>query len=350
MDKLSLHTEWLNRPEDQRFLSMQELHAHNLKKRADSKEQGVALNLMKLIPSNRNELSLEGAQFTNWSFNQFCQRVKAPAGYLRSLPSELAAIPLQWSLEHSRDDAKLYMRQHDNHVSLDAVTSETYGRIYDAEMTDAILANIDLNTWKIPSASYASSNPKRATTLYASDRDCFVCLVNDAHPIEFDVNGQQETLFRGFICRNSEVGACTLEIMLFLYRRICDNRIIHGMQNSKHFKIRHTAGGPMRFMREAKPALQNYIEMSTDSTVNMIKNASNKILGETENDVSSWLQQRGFTKSFSKQITEQATKEPGNPRSLWNIVNAITDKAHSIPYGDERIDLEKQAGKLLELA
>ena len=28
--------------------------------------------------------------------------------------------------------------------------------------------------WKVPAASYSTSNPKRATTLYASDRDVFL--------------------------------------------------------------------------------------------------------------------------------------------------------------------------------
>jgi len=48
---------------------------------------------------------------------------------------------------------------------------------------------------------------KDTTTLYASDRDVFLFLVDDTHPIEAGKlpNGDPDLYFRGFYCWNSEV-------------------------------------------------------------------------------------------------------------------------------------------------
>lgn len=46
---------------------------------------------------------------------------------------------------------------------------------------------------------------KDMTTLYASDRDVFLFLVNDTHPIEAGrlPNGESDLCFRGLDCWNS---------------------------------------------------------------------------------------------------------------------------------------------------
>lgn len=357
MDAMMISKQWANRPDDERFASMHDLHEFNLAKRERSQEKGVALDHLRLGVDPNGGLLLGdrekavGANLTHWAFGQLCQRVHAPAGYLRQLPAGLAAIPLQWSMETAREDAKLLIRRdaEEDHWTVDAVTSDTYGRIYDAAMSQAIMERVDLEVWKVPSASYASTNPKRATTLYASDRDCFIALVDDKHPIEVPGGNGKDTLFRGFICRNSEVGAATYDLFLFLYRMICDNRIIHGLSSARQLKIRHTSGGPMRFMYEAQPALYGYLTAGTQDTVGAILAAREKTLGRTEADVTAWLKARGFTQSVANRANELAAEEPGNPRSLWNVVNGLTAAAHEVKWGDERLDLEQKASKLLDV-
>jgi hypothetical protein len=356
MNSLILNQQWQSRPDDERFLTVAELHAANCAKRQRSYEKGVALDHLRLVPVGDNGLTLAdpekaagqpGAALTHWSFGQLCQRVHAPAGYLRTLPAALAAIPLQYSLEQEKQDAKLLARK--NGVwTLDSITSDSYGRIWDVDVSAAVLEYVDLNTWKVPSASYASRNPKKATTLYASDRDMFICLVDDSHPIT--VPGKdQDTLHRGFIVRNSEVGAATLEIMCFLYRYICDNRIIWGMAEAQNLKIRHTSGGPMRFVREAQPAIKAYLNANTETLVDRIKAAQTKTVGKTEADVRDWLTSRGFTKPETARVIELAREDESDPRSVWGLVQGATAAARDIGFGDERLDLERRASKLLEV-
>jgi hypothetical protein len=162
---------------------------------------------------------------SNWAFGQLAQYAGAPASYLRKLSAELAAINLQRGLERNaaRADA-LILGQSNGENHLRAMTSTSYGRIWDHQVVEAVERVNGDGRWQVPAASYATTNPKRATTLYASDRDVFLFLVDPKNPVE--VNG--EILFRGFYAWNSEVGSATFGLCTFLYRHVCDNRIIWG--------------------------------------------------------------------------------------------------------------------------
>src|SRR4030095_3092484 len=46
-------------------------------------------------------------------------------------------------------------------------------------------------------------------------------------------------LFRGFILRNSDVGAAALTLDVFLYRHVCGNHVIWGFQHVAGFRRRH---------------------------------------------------------------------------------------------------------------
>lgn len=353
MNSSILSTQWATRPSDERFISMQALHDYNMGKRAISTERGVALDHMQVLPTDEGGMLFaaqgqpNGAHLTHWAFGQLCQRASAPAAYLRSIPNSLAAVPLQWSLEHAEhQDAKVLLRKNGSWTA-DAITSSTYGRIYDSQVSDAILKSVDLTRWKVPSASYASRDPKKATTLYASDRDMFVCLVDDSHPVEVPGGNAKDTLYRGFIIRNSEVGAAALDISLFLYRYICDNRIIWGMSNERSLKIRHTAGGPMRFVREASPALLEYAESDTREVVDMVIDSRKREVGKDPVEVRAWLKTRGFTQEQSTAALKSAEESGENPRAVWGLVQGLTASAHDVPFGDERFEFERKVGKLL---
>ena len=101
------------------------------------------------------------------------------------------------------------------------MTGPDYGRIYDHELVEAVQRIAGNGTgdtrWKVPGVldwSTGIYNPhvditKDTTTLYASDRDVFLFLVDDLNPIEAGrlPDGSPDLYFRGFYCWNSEVGA-----------------------------------------------------------------------------------------------------------------------------------------------
>ena len=347
--------EWATRPDDQRFTSLDDLHTAVA---ARKRESWTAAPLVRDLRMTAEENTLAVSVYdptmgerraltpTNWGFGQLAQFAQAPASYLRKLPVELAAINLQYGLEIDpvrRDGLLLAQSNGENHLR--AITSQSYGRIWDLEVVESVQrVNAD-GRWQIPAASYATKNPRRATTLYASDRDVFIFLVDPANPIE--VGG--ETLFRGFITWNSEVGAATFGLTTFLYRYVCDNRIIWGATNVKELRIRHTGGAPNRFAYEGRQYLQQYANESTKAIAATIEAAQQfEIPKAAEKDgVSTWLRERGFTDAMAKNAVNMAVAEEGQARSLWDIVNGITAYARTIPHTDERVRLETAAGNLL---
>lgn len=352
--------EWASRPDDQRFLTLADLRASVERRRQESWTATPALRDLRVLPHEGDDLRIDVYDPTqgerrlltpsNWSFNQLSQVAGAPASYLRKLPAELAAINLQWGLEgpNAKQDALLLAQSNgDNHLR--AITSTSYGRIWDLDVVKGVEKVNSDGRWLIPAASYTTANPKRATTLYASDRDVFIFLVDPKNPIE--VGGEQ--MFRGFYTWNSEVGAATFGLTTFLYRYVCDNRIIWGATDVQELRIRHTGGAPERFAYEGEKYLRKYAEESTAKIaagITAAQNAEiplNKGKGDT---VADWLKNRGFTAAQAKASVESAQAEEGEARTLWQIVNGVTSYARSVPHTDDRVKLESMAGKLMDLA
>lgn len=354
---LQASNQWMTRPMDERFLTLADLHAAVSTRRNESWTTQHRLSDLRVVasdddirlrvydqPRNRDvELTP-----TNWSFSQMCQRAGAPTSYLKSLPSQLAGINLQWGLENCErtSDNGLILAHENGDQSLTAITSTTYGRIWDSEVVEAVQrANSD-GYWKVPSASYASSDPKRATTLYASDRDVFIFLVDEDRPIERG----SEQLFRGVMVWNSEVGRASFGLRTFLYRYVCDNRIVWGVEDDSTLRIIHTGGAPDRFAYEGARFLREYSNQSTQLIEGAVKRAQEKEVASDAKGVTRWLQSRGFTKRVAVAARAKAEEEPGNGRSLWNVIQGVTAEARSITHTDSRVDLERKAGDLMKYA
>lgn len=349
--------QWASRPNDERYTSLEELKATVAKRKSESwtatpmtkdlrvipQEGGLAVQTYD--PSRGEAVNLYP---THWAFGQLSQYAQAPASYLRSLPPELAAINLQWGLEHNPiRDGGLMLAQSNGSHSLRSMTSVSYGRIWDMQVVEAVERVNHDGRWQIPASSYATTNPLRATTLYASDRDVFLFLVDPEHPIE--VNG--EMLFRGFYTWNSEVGSAVFGLTTFLYRYVCDNRIIWGATDIKELRIRHTGGAPERFAYEGAKYLQRYANEATDKIVDgIVKAQETDIPISKDETVEDWLRTRGFTQAQAKASFQTAMAEQGKARSIWDIVNGVTAYARSIPHTDQRVDLEIKAGKLMQYA
>lgn len=353
--------EWFRRPDDERYLTLESLKAAVLTRKGESWTATPRMNTLRAVPGDNNAIGIEvydpthGERRTlaptNHAFGQIAQYAGAPAAYLRKLPAELTSINLQWGFEHTpmRDDGLLLAQSNGTH-SLRAITSTSYGRIWDHQVVEAVERVNQDGRWVIPSASYQANNPKRATTLYASDRDVFIFLVDPARPIQF----QGRTLFRGFFTWNSEVGAAVYGLCTFLYDTVCDNRTIWGATDVRELRIRHTGGAPERFAYEGRKYLRQYAEESETRVVETLQRAADYALPESDgkegrNNVTAWLQKRGFTKNVAVAAVNSAVAEHGQARSLWDIVNGVTAYARTVAHTDARVEIETNAGKLLNI-
>ena len=299
---------------------------------------------------------------THWSFGQLCSLVGVPSGYLRQLPAPLAAINLQHGLLSHRAELMKTLEADDGRVELRAVTGPDYGRIWDHELVGAVMRFAGNGTgdtrWKVPGVldwSTMTHNPHVAitpdtTTLYASDRDTFLFLVDDTHPIEAGrlPNGDPDLFFRGFYCWNSEVGSKTLGLATFYLRAVCMNRNIWGAEGFEEITIRHSKFAANRFAHEAAPALEHFANASSAPFTAGIRAARERIVARKDEDREVFLRTRGFSKAETQTVIATVLQEEGHPpESIFDFVQGITAVARSRPHQDGRLELEGRAAKLM---
>jgi len=363
-------SEWFSRPDDERFLSLSSLYAA-VKARADRATARTVETRAVRVEANRDDaerlaLLVPGRDGpvvpTHWSFGQLCSLIGAPSGYLRQLPAPLAAINMQHGLLSHRAELMKTLETDDGRVELRAVTGPDYGRIWDHELVAAVMKIAGDGTgdtrWKVPGLldwSTMTHNPfvevtKDTTTLYASDRDVFLFLVDDAHPIEAGrlPNGDPDLFFRGFYAWNSEVGSKTLGMASFYLRAVCMNRNIWGAEGFEEISIRHSKFAANRFAHEAAPALENFATSSPAPFLAGIKAARERLVARTDEDRQSFLRKRGFSKGDTDRIIATVLDEEGHPpASIFDFVQGITAVARDKPHQDTRLELEGKAAKLL---
>jgi hypothetical protein len=260
--------QWMSRSPDQRFLDLDSLFAKVKARHDDSFETRSQSKEVTLIaPPIKTQADLHrmtvGVKIdtplvqevrevapTNWAFGQVCSRAKAPAGFLRQLPSPLAADILNYRLRYDREveELKLY----GGRSELMAATGPDYGRIPDFHVVEAVRQvagnGRGERRWKVPGVldwrthMYDPEAPVTidSTTLYASDRDVFIFLVDDRNPVEVGKTktGEPDLMFRGFYVQNSEVGSRALKLAAFYLRAVCMNRNLWGVEGFQEITIR----------------------------------------------------------------------------------------------------------------
>lgn len=365
--------QWANRPSDERFTSLIDLDAHCANARARSAAKVLPNRALTVQPDASDEergLLITGPNGnavapSHWAFGQLAQRAGAPAAYLRDLPAPLAADCLNFGLRHTRDVEELGVllrREETGAATLAAVTGPNYGRIWNNVCTSTLVKLFgsglarDGGDWQVPQEynfGGKSYDPhyevtKQNTTLYASDRDMWVFLADENHRIEVPNrrNGQSGSLARGFMLWNSEVGAESIGVAAFYFDGMCGNHLIWGAEGFTQIRLRHTAGAPNRWIEELTPALETY---SQAGTVTITKALAAARAARIDN-VDEFLRKRFSNRTTSAIKAAHMTDEDRPIETLWDAATAVTAYARSVPYMNERVDLEREGGRILDMA
>lgn len=352
---------WATRPADQRFTSLTAMLAHSQAQRAGTTAKVLSSRALTAQPRGDDNHGMqvvgingEAALPTHWAFGQLAQRAGAPAGYLRELPSPIAADCLNYGLWIARDveEVGALVYQNGGAPELRAVTGPNYGRIWNADILGALVNRYGdgvSGQFRVPGEfGQRVEVTKDNTTLFASDRDMFVFLADEERRIEVPNrrDGKPGSLARGFFVWNSEVGKCSYGLAMFLFDYVCCNRIVWGVDEFVEIRGRHTASAPDRWLEEVAPAISAYAEASAKPIETKLIAAQQHKLDK----VDEFLRNR-FTNGQAFAMAKLHEAEEGRPiETAFDAVTAITAYARSRPYQDERIELEREAGKVLALA
>jgi hypothetical protein len=360
--------QWAIRPADQRFTSLTDLHAAVTHHREVAAEQkGVALRNLRVVTEQDAEgiahpvlgttTTDKTAQFTHFSFGQLARKLGAPASYLRELPAELVTRNLNHGLAKAAvneviDDeshSTLLFAQNGNLV-LRALTSDKYTRIWNSDVTARLIKlTQDSPEWQPAPAAFDGSRG-----LYASEKDVFAFMVDDDRRIFETLPGGG--LSRGFFISNSEVGDASFSLTTFLYQYVCGNHMVWGAQGVKNIRIPHIGDADTRAFRNITIELRKYASESAVSDEVKLRNMiAYEFKGTKDEVLDTIFKQIG--QAIPKQtigaaidISDKSEDRYGTPRTAFSIVSGLTEIARDKVNADERVKLEKAAGKVAQIA
>lgn len=352
------------RPVDQKFMDLDTLIARVEGRRNASMEFEASVGVGGGMTAHTadgggieivTEVPALGPQFlrpSHWAFGQICQQTKIPAAYMRTLAEQGAEDLVVKNLNHGlakveREAVKFLALDTDgegDNLVLNASTSPTYGRIWDADVANAAKRLIDSQNGTFYSPLGWGKNHR---ALFAGDRSIFMFFIDGGSIV--DGGGERDQLNRGIYIWNSEVGSATFGISTFLFRACCGNFAIWDVQNAKVLNIRHTSGGPERFLNEAIPAIDAFAHSSVKQIESTVHAAKAYALPTDKEKLLVWAKAQGFNGGEAKRAIAHAESEEGQCASLWDYINGVTASARLIAFADAKAELEARGGKLLKL-
>jgi hypothetical protein len=352
--------QWFERPDDQKFSSLEELYAFLADRKARSRQVDKRLSSMHFRATDNNDIEMvtkDGMLFTptNWSFHQMANLVGGHPTLLSKLKASTTSLVLnELYAEHLVEKKNRNMGlmviddpKRPDLAVLQGFTGATYGRIWDAEIAQAAMEILDLTGGRFYSP-HDWGGIKRA--LFASDRDIHMLFIDGGSILDAGItwDHKPDVLHRGWIIGNSEVGLRAMYIATFLFRIVCGNFCIHGITDVNFKSIRHTPGAPMKFVKEAVPALKAYVDEAAGPMETVIKKAKQLELPQGLEEHTRYFRARDFTANETAMARMVADREEGGHYNLYQMVNGFTKYAQKITYRDIRVNLETRAGKLLE--
>src|SRR6266849_207505 len=286
------HREWASRPPDERFASVHALYEAARARRQRIEERTIDTGNFRTEADDDDlvlrEASGRTAALTHWSFGQLATIASAPPNYLRTLPAEIASSAINYRLQRVTREQHQWFVEDSAPWTVHAMTSPRYARVHHAELASRVL---DLTAthpaWHLP-LGYKDGEfgaERVPSGAYLGDRDMFLFLVDGNRNLDDPTDPTQSGLFRGFILRNSDVGAAALTLDLFLFRMVCGNHIIWGFQHVAGFRRRHVGTSIQRDWSTSLHSLQATLDADTAQERTLLLRASSQELGATREAV-----------------------------------------------------------------
>ena len=350
------HWEWASRPPDERYASVHALYDAARARRSHMDERTIETGDFRTEAVTTGDLALREssgrtASMTHWSFGQLATIAGAPPNYLRSLPASIASSAINYGL------SRIERTQHQLFVAdtapwtVHAITSPRYARVHHDELASRVLDLMAQHpAWHLP-LGYKDGEfgaEKVPSGAYLGDRDMFLFLVDGNRDLDDPTDRTHAGLFRGFILRNSDVGAAALTLDVFLFRLVCGNHIIWGFQHVAGFRRRHVGASIQDAWTTSLNDVRTALDADTAVDRTRILRAMSQELGPTRHAVLDTAVQR--LDVSQKQATEAYTlaeQFETNPRSVWGYVQGLTRLSQRTPWQDGRFALDRAAGRLL---
>ena len=349
------HREWASRPPDERFASVHALCEAARARRQRIEERTIITGEFRTEAVDDDlalrESSGRTAALTHWSFGQLATIASAPPNYLRSLPATIASDAINHGLQRvDRDQHQLFVEE-TAPWTVHAITSPRYARVHHDELASRVLDLMVLHpAWRL-ALGYKDGEfgaEKIPSGAYLGDRDMFLFLVDGNRDLDDPTDRSHAGLFRGFILRNSDVGAAALTLDLFLFRLVCGNHIIWGFHHVAGFRRRHVGASIQDEWTTSLDDVRKALDADTTSDRTTILRSTTQELGPTREAVLDTVVQRhDLSPKHAAEAYTLAEQYETNPRSIWGYVQGLTRLSQRTPWQDGRFALDRAASRLL---
>lgn len=350
------HREWAKRPPDERYDSVAALHAAACVRRSCLGERTIETGTFRTEAVGSDALVLHEASgrdaaLTHWSFEQLATIAGAPPKYLRTLPAPIASSAINYGLQRQRRDEQLLLAEDAEPWTVHAVTSPRYARVHHDELASRVLDLTALHpAWHLPlgykDGEYGAERVPSGA--YLGDRDMFLFLVDGNRDLDDPTDESHAGLFRGFILRNSDVGAAALTLDVFLFRAVCANHIIWGFQAVAGFRRRHVGASIQEAWTSSLEGVRAALDADTARDRSMLLGATSKELGATREAVLEAAVRRiDLSQKQASEAYDLAERHETNPRSIWGYVQGLTRLSQRTSWQDGRFALDRAASRLL---
>jgi hypothetical protein len=185
---------------------------------------------------------------------------------------------------------------------------------------------------------------------YLGDRDMFLFLVDGNRNLDDPTDRSHAGMFRGFILRNSDVGAAALTLDLFLFRAVCANHLIWGFTHVAGFRRRHVGASIHEAWTESLQSVRDALDASLDDDRATLLRVTTQELGPTREDVLEAVTTRlDVSRKQAAEAYALAEAHEANPRSVWGYVQGLTRLSQRTPWQDGRFSLDQAASRLIAM-
>jgi len=176
----------------------------------------------------------------------------------------------------------------------------------------------------------------------------FLFLVDGNRDLDDPTDSSRSGLFRGFILRNSDVGAAALTLDVFLFRVVCGNHIIWGFQKVAGFRRRHVGASIQDAWSSSLASVRTVLDADPAADRAMLLRATSQEIAPTRDGVLETVTQRlDLPQKQAADAYTLAEQHETNPRAVWGYVQGLTRLSQRTPWQDGRFVLDRAASRLL---